>query len=97
LKAKIWNYPRPTRRKSGKTVNSPRDIYDTGHLHDDLIEIDVVYAKGSDPREGRIIIFLNEYAKFIVTGWVSAKGTIVPPRDFVARALRSMGLEYSVF
>lgn len=27
-----WQWPRPTRRRNGRTVNSPRDIIDTGEL-----------------------------------------------------------------
>lgn len=32
IAAQIYDWPRPTKRKSGKTVTSPRDIIDTGAL-----------------------------------------------------------------
>lgn len=81
-----FTWPRTTRRRNGRTVTSPRDIYDTG----DFYRSQTLTSDGRN----RLTFSWNPtapngtpYARLIFTGYTTGRGTIVPGRDWMAPAL----------
>ena len=78
-----WAWPRQTKRQSGETVGSPRDIVDTGRLIDSY-----KYSKSSSATH--IHYWDVPYSALVVTGATLKNGTVLPPRDFTEEPLNRL-------
>lgn len=81
-----FTWPRTTRRRNGRTVTSPRDIYDTG----DFYRSQTLTSDGRN----RLTFSWNPigvdgqpYAVRLFTGWIGPGGRLMPGRDWMAPAL----------
>jgi hypothetical protein len=81
----IWEWDNVTRRRSGKTVSSPRDIVDRAKLLNELNKFTI------DRKNNRIQIRLLEYANIVHFGSKNMKG-----RPYVSDVLDEMGLDYDI-
>ena len=84
IEATKWNWPRETKRRSGPTVGSPRDIVDLGGLRNSQIREGMgedrtafVWTGG----EGKA------YALEVHDGYSSKAGNRVPPRPFTEETI----------
>ena len=87
-----WEWPRLTRRRSGRTVGSPRDIIDTGELLNS--------KQGPTPIGGKIgyrWTWNTPYASLVKNGYISRTGEIVPARDWIKAALRELPFAEGIF
>ena len=96
VKEKRWIWPRDTKRKKNGRKKSrilaagPRDIYDLGNL---LKGVDFTKAvKDGDQVNGTIFCGVP-YAGLVETGYVTAAGTVVPPRPFISEGLREFNFQ----
>ena len=84
---------RETRRRNGQTVTSPRNIIDTGELLNS--------KQGPKPigggRIGRRWVWTAPYARYVKDGYMTTKGNIVPPRDWIRAALRELPFGPSIY
>jgi len=90
MESPIWAWPRPTRRVSGGTVNSPRDIVDTQELQDRNSVKESFSVKGftlnvrnSAPYSG--IVHYGGYVGGNFAG--KGRGTYIPGRPFISLTL----------
>lgn len=79
-----YPWPRPTKRKSGRTVRSPRDIVDTGKL----LESKVV-ARSSSQMAAEFSWGNEEvnYASAVHNGCTLRNGTEIPARPWTERGV----------
>jgi hypothetical protein len=86
IRAKVWNWPRPTRRKSGRIVGSPRDIVDQGALLNSQRMI----------RQGKRVLVYEWTAKhslIVHFGLTTRKGTVVPGRPWTRLGLAKSNVQ----
>ena len=86
MESPIWAWPRPTRRVSGGTVNSPRDIVDTQELQDrNSVKVSfnikgfTMSIRNSAPYSGIV-----HYGGYVGGG---GRGTYIPGRPFISLTL----------
>ncbi|MHC5825518.1 MAG: hypothetical protein ACYT04_59130 [Nostoc sp.] len=70
----IWEWPRETLRQNKDLVSSPRDIYDTGELHDSL-----VISRTGNAAE---YTWEADYAAIVHDGATTKNGTELPARPW---------------
>lgn len=79
LEAEKWAWPRETKRKSGQTVGSPRDIIDTGELKNSLS----LYYLTPTSVEYQ---YASDHAMLVHQGATLSTGTVIPARPWVDAA-----------
>jgi hypothetical protein len=79
ISSDIWQWPRPTKRKNGRIVNSPRNIIDSA----DLLNSQKMTKNG---RRGVIYSWSVRYALLVHFGYSKA-GTVVPGRPWTKLGL----------
>ena len=86
IESPIWAWPRPTRRVSGATVTSPRDIVDTQELQDrNSVKVSfsvkgfTMSIRNSAPYSGIV-----HYGGYVGGG---GRGTYIPGRPFISLTL----------
>lgn len=92
IKAPVYEWPRSTKRRNGRTVDSPRDIVDLGGL---------LRSQRRERPSATQLRFMWEpksssgfmYAGLILTGYTTSKGTVVPGRNWIKPALDKQPLE----
>lgn len=96
LKAEIqtaqFGWPRPTKRRNGATVGSPRDIVDLGGFlrsqrRDRPSATQLRFSWDAKSKSG------FAYAPLILTGYTTSKGTVVPGRNWIKPALAAEPLD----
>ena len=83
-----WDWPRSTKRRSGATVGSPRDIVDLGGLRDS--------QKRENVNEARTIFTWTggegeSYAAEVHNGYTSKTGNRIPARPFTRDTILKLG------
>lgn len=81
-----WDWPRKTRRKNGRTVNSPRDIVDLGNLRDSQRDRQV-------SRYAIEWIWDVDYSAIVHNGAVLKGGGEVPGREWTKEAEKEVKVE----
>lgn len=86
IETEQFAWPRQTKRRSGRTVSSPRDIVDLGTFRDS--------QQLEAPARNRLRFVWDprarngfRYGGLLYTGYVTSKGTAVPGRNWMKPAL----------
>lgn len=92
IKTPQFSWPRPTKRRNGQTVSSPRDIVDLGGLlrsqrRDRPSATQLRFTWEPKSKDGFM------YAGLILTGYTTSKGTLVPGRNWIRPALEKQPLD----
>jgi hypothetical protein len=86
IKAVQYPWDRPTRRKNGATVGSPRDIVDLGGF---------LRSQRRERVNATTLRFSwnTPYASLIFSGYTTNRGTVCRPRNWIEPALNAQPLD----
>lgn len=86
IKTVQFSWPRPTKRRNGATVTSPRDIVDLGGF---------LRSQRRDRPSATQLRFTwsTPYAPLILSGYTTSRGTVVPGRNWIKPALDAIPLD----
>ncbi len=80
IRGAVWPWPRPTKRRNGSRVTSPRDIVDRG----DLVRSNRVIPRG---RGQWGLVWEARHALLVHEGFTLRSGTVYPGRPFARLAI----------